>query len=77
MRKTFNAARALGQRGYRKAAALGTGLALAAGSALAEVPTDVTSAIAETKTDSVSVATLMVGISAALLVFAIIRRLLK
>lgn len=45
--------------------------------ARAEVPTDVTTAIGATKTDSLSVAGLMLGIVAALLTFKYIRRLMK
>ncbi len=77
MRHNFNAVQQLARRGYSKAAAVGSALALAAGTALAEVPAAVTTAIETTKTDSTTVAGLMVGVSAALLVFAIIRRLLK
>lgn len=45
--------------------------------AMAEVPTSVTSAISTTQSDAVAVAGLMVGVTAALLVFKYIRRLMK
>lgn len=56
MPKTFNAVRALGQRGFRKAAAVGTGLAVLAGQASAAVPAEVTTALADLKTDAMVVA---------------------
>lgn len=45
--------------------------------AFAEVPTSVTTAISTTQADAVVVAGLMVGVTAALLVFKYIRRLMK
>ena len=45
--------------------------------AFAEVPASVTSAIATTQADSTAVAGLMIGVTAALLVFKYIRRLMK
>lgn len=77
MRKTFNAGKELASRGFNQVVAVTAGMVVLTGEVLAAVPTEVTTAIAETKTDSTAVAALMVGISAALLVFAIIRRLLK
>jgi hypothetical protein len=57
-----------------KVVAVATPLSLAAGKVFAEVPSSVTSAIETTKTDAVSVAAAMIGITAALLVFVYIRR---
>ena len=45
--------------------------------AFAEVPTSVTTAISTTQADAVTVAGLMIGVTAALLVFKYIRRLMK
>ena len=45
--------------------------------AFAAVPESVTTAISTTQTDAVVVAGLMVGVTAALLVFKYIRRLMK
>lgn len=47
------------------------------GAAFAAVPESVTTAISTTQTDAVSVAGLMIGVTAALLVFKYIRRLMK
>ena len=47
------------------------------GAAFAEVPTSVSTAISTTQADAVSVAGLMIGVTAALLVFKYIRRLMK
>jgi len=47
------------------------------GAAFAEVPTSVTTAISTTQADAVTVAGLMIGVTAALLVFKYIRRLMK
>jgi len=46
-------------------------------SAFAAVPAIVTTAIETTQTDAVTVAGLMIGVTAALLVFKYIRRLMK
>lgn len=45
--------------------------------AFAAVPTEVSTAISTTQADAVTVAGLMVGVAAALLVFKYIRRLMK
>lgn len=55
----------------------GAVVAVAPFSVFAAVPTEVTTAIATTQTDATTVAGLMVGVTAALLVFAYIRRLMK
>ena len=52
-------------------------VAVAPLSAFAAVPSSVTDAITLTQTDSVTVAGLMIGVTAALLVFKYIRRLMK
>ena len=55
----------------------GAVVAVAPLSAFAAVPASVTDAIALTQADAVTVAGLMVGVTAALLVFKYIRRLMK
>lgn len=55
----------------------GAVVAVAPVAAFAAVPEAVNSAIETTKTDAVAVAGLMVGVTAALLVFKYIRRLMK
>ena len=55
----------------------GAVVAISPVSVFAAVPTSVTEAITLTQTDAVSVAGLMVGVTASLLVFNYIRKLMK
>lgn len=74
MRKTFNAVRTLGQRGYRNAAAVGTGLTVLAGQASAAVPAEVTAAIGDLKTDAMVVATAFLVAAIAIAAFMYMRK---
>jgi len=47
------------------------------GSAFAEVPTEVSTALAEAKTDSVSVAGIVIGIIVAIAAFAFMRKAIR
>jgi ammonia channel protein AmtB len=58
----------------RKLGLAGAALVAFVNQAMAAVPEAVSSAIAETKTDSVTVAGLMIGVVAGLLVFKFIRQ---
>lgn len=53
----------------KKIAAIGTGLSVAAGNAFAAVPADVTTALADAKTDSLVVAAAVLGIVIAVAAF--------
>lgn len=57
-----------------KKIAAGLGLGAGVSQVFAAVPTSVTDAITATQTDAVTVAGLMIGVTAALLVFKYIRR---
>jgi len=61
-------------RGYSKAVVVGTSLTAAAGSALAAVPTDVATALADAKTDSLAVAGLGLIIIVGIAAFKYMRR---
>lgn len=74
MRKTFNAVRTLGQRGYSKAAAVGTGLTVLAGEASAAVPADVTTALADLKSDAMVVATAFLVAAIAIAAFMYMKK---
>lgn len=74
MRKTFNAVRTLCQRGYSKAAAVGTGLTALAGEASAAVPAEVTTALADLKSDAMVVATAFLVAAIAIAAFMYMKK---
>ena len=57
-----------------KIAAVGTGLSLVCGSALAAVPADVTTAMADLKTDAIAVATVFLVATIAIAAFVFMKR---